>query len=436
MKAGLFAGVALAALILMAPIGAGARAQTSEPLAQSATPQAFPIDRGRNESVADRDRPDFTAQGLRLGAFVVRPELGVDVASDSNIFYQPANEQDDLVTVLRPRVAAETDWSRHSLRGEIGLDDVRHQDSDSEDHTDVFAAGEARLDVRRGATLTVGGRQERLTERRSAPDSPGNAAKPLRLEVRSAFVAGVYEFNRARVGLRVDRENLNYKDAPLVGGGVADQDQRDHTTTTATARLEYGLSPDTALVAQVAANTREYDLKPPRAAFDRDSEGVSYLVGVNTDLTRLLRGEIIAGYLSQDYDDPALETAEGLALEARLEYFATPLTTVTVEARRRVDETLTTGASAFVSTDVEARVDHELRRNILLTAGLGTVNRAFQGIARDDDVVAGDFGARFLLNRRMELGARWRYERQTSSGPVSDPDYDVNRFTVSAVFRI
>jgi hypothetical protein len=100
-----------------------------------------------------------------------------------------------------------------------------------------------------------------------------------------------------------------------------------------------------------------------------------------------------------------------------------------------VEETLTWLASSYVATEVELRVDHELRRNFILGGGVGTVNRDFQGMTRDDEVMTADLGARFLLNRRMELGARWRYEQQDSSGPLADPDYDINRFVVSASLR-
>lgn len=398
-------------------------------------PEPFGFDRGRNESVTTRARPEFDAPGIRTGGITFHPGVVAEVGTDSNVFYQNTNEQDDVVYALKPRVDAATTWSRHSLSGTVSLEDYRYADNDSEDHTDIFVAGQGRLDIRRGTYLILGGEQSRLSERRGDPDSPVNAAKPLRYEARSAFVTGVHEFNRARVSLRLDRLNLNYKDAPLSGGGIADQDERDHTVTTATGRLEYALSPDTALVAQVSGNQRDYDLKPPQATVNRESKGTSYLVGVNTDLSNLVRGELIVGYLEQQYDDWSMADASGLALEANIEYFATPLTTISAGASRSVEETLTAGASSYVATQANIRIDHELRRNVLLTAGIGVVNRDFQGTARNDDVTQADVGARFLLNRRMELGARYRYERQQSSGPVADPEYDANRFVVSLGVR-
>jgi hypothetical protein len=425
-KALLFAYTALIALLPFA----AAHAQT----APAETPR-WGADRGRNESVTDRVRPEYQAPGLRLGAFNLRPSLGLEAGTDSNIFYRDANTVDDVVYATRPRVEAETTWSRHRIAAAIGLDDYRFQDSSSEEHTDVYAEGEARLDVRRGSYLQVGGGQARRAEARSSPDSPGAAAKPVRYEDRYAYLSGTHEFGRLRATLRADRRGLNYKDVPLIGGGIVDQDVRDYVATTLTGRMEYALSPDTAILGQISGNTREYDVKPPRAAFNRDSKGSSYFVGFNTDLSNLIRGEIIVGYLQQNYDDPGLPSPKGPAVEGKIEYFLSPLTTVTVDGRRRVEETNTAAAAAYLTTEFGGRIDHELRRNVLLSGGVNGENRDFEGIDRTDQLLFADAGARFLLNRRVELGARWRFERQNSSGVASAPDYEVNRFVVSAALR-
>lgn len=421
--------LAYTALIAIIPF-ASAHAQDAR-----ADAPRWGADRGRNESVTDRARPEYQAPGLRLGAINLHPGLGLEAGSDSNIFYRDSGTVDDVVYATRPKIEAETTWSRHRIAAVVGLDDYRFQDSRSEEHTDIYAEGEARLDVHRGTYLQIGGGQARRAEARSAPDSPGAAAKPVRYEDRYAYLSGTHEFGRARATLRLDRRGLNYKDAPLVGGGVIDQDIRDYVTTTVTGRLEYALSPDTAILGQVSGNTRDYEIKPPRAAFNRDSKGSSYYVGFNTDLSNMLRGEIIVGYLQQNYDDPGLPSPKGVAVEGKMEYFLSPLTTVTVDGRRRVEETNQSTAAAYLSTEFGGRIDHELRRNVLLTAGVNSENRDFQGADRTDDLLFADAGARFLLNRRVELGARWRFERQNSSGVASAQDYEVNRFVVSAALR-
>ena len=405
-----------------------------------AAPQDSPrwgADRGRNEGVAERIRPDYAAPGVDLGAVTLRPSLGVEVGTDSNIFYESANEDSDLVYVTRPRVEAQTTWSRHQIAVSVGMDDFRYQDSESEHHTDIFADAEARLDVRRGTYLVIGGGQARRAEARSAPDTPNAAAKPVRFEDRHAHIGAIHEFGRFRGTLRLEKQGFNYKDAPLISGGVADQDVRDYEVTTLTGRLEYALSPDTAILAQVSGNKREYEITPPRVPVNRDSEGSSYMIGVNTDLTNLVRGEVAIGYLQQNYDDPTLSSPKGLALEGKLEYFATPLTTFTFTGHRRVEETVAAlTASSYVDTQFGVRFDHELLRNVLLSGGISAGSRSFEGADRDDDLLNADIGARFLLNRRVELGAAWRFERQDSSGALPAQDYDVNRFVVSATLRL
>lgn len=394
-------------------------------------------DRGRNESVNDRSRELYESDGLQIGAFTLRPSLGLETVFDDNVFYQGTGGQDDIVFVSRPRLGVETNWSTHALRLAVGLDDFRFSDLDSEHHTDVFVEGEGRLDVRRGTSIVLGGRQSREAESRGSPDSPGAAAKPTRYEVRQAYVAGVHEFNRARVSLRLEREGYNYKDAPLVLGGVIDQDARDFVETVLTGRIEYAISPDTAIVGQASGNQREYDLSPPNpfAPVNRDSEGSSFLIGLNTDISNLVRGEIVVGHLQQNYKDPSLKSPNDIGIQAQIEYFATPLTTLTFGANRSVAETLVASSSSFVSTQLDARVDHELRRNVLLSAGVKSEKRAFEGTNRNDDMLFADAGARFLLNRRAELGARWRFERQDTSGAITAQDYEVNRFVLSAVVR-
>lgn len=418
-----------AAIVALAPFGA-AHAQTTElrPL--------WGPDRGRNESVAERPRPDYQPAGVRLGAIVARPGVGVDVGYDDNIFYQPSGETEDLTYTTRARLGLETDWSRHGVNVAVGLDDYRFQDNESEHHTDPYVEGQVRIDIQRASHILIGGRQARLSEARGAPDAPAAAAKPVRYEVREAYLGGLYEFSRFRTSLRVDRQGFNFKDAPLLGGGVREQDDRDYVATTVTGRVEYALSPDAAVMVQASGNERVYELAPPRAAFDRNSTGSSYTVGFNTDIGNLVRGEAIVGYLQQDYEDSRLGSPSGLAFDGKLEYFASPLATVTLAARRRVEETLTGAASAFLATNLEARVDYEFRRNVLLFAGLAKGDREFEGIDRHDDLWFADTGARILLNRRVELGAVWRFEKLDPSGAVPASGYDVNRFVVSANFRL
>ena len=170
---------------------------------------------------------------------------------------------------------------------------------------------------------------------------------------------------------------------------------------------------------------------------DRDSSGYTIEVGANADLTNLIRGELIVGYLSEDWDHTNL-SVEGLALSANVEYFITRLTTITLTAKRAVEESGLgfVAAAGKVATRAEARVDHELLRNVLFTAGVSGGSDDYEGIDRKDDLFEGNVGVNYLLNRRVGVGAHYYYTDVQSSGLQRDRDYNINRFLISVTLKL
>ena len=96
-------------------------------------------------------------------------------------------------------------------------------------------------------------------------------------------------------------------------------------------------------------------------------------------------------------------------------------------AERNVLETTAVGASGYVSTSGELTIDHELLRNVILSAGGAVTYNDYEGISRKDWFYLGNFGARYLLNRNLYLSAGYLYRHRNSD--------DVEDFTQN-VFRI
>ncbi|HEY5608680.1 MAG TPA: outer membrane beta-barrel protein, partial [Alphaproteobacteria bacterium] len=82
----------LAIALALACVPASAQTRQDQ-LAQQQTPTAVPtqtpgeVERG--ETVMSRARPDYDPIGLRLGGFVLYPELWLQESYDSNIFATP-----------------------------------------------------------------------------------------------------------------------------------------------------------------------------------------------------------------------------------------------------------------------------------------------------------------------------------------------------------
>ncbi len=63
-----------------------------------------------NVPVQERPRPAFDPLGIRLGNFLVFPRLEVTETYNSNVFADPDDEEDDLITVVEPTVSVRSNF--------------------------------------------------------------------------------------------------------------------------------------------------------------------------------------------------------------------------------------------------------------------------------------------------------------------------------------
>lgn len=420
LKRGLLATCALAMALTAAPAFAQSGAD---------------FDRGKNTSVSERARPDYDAVGLQWGVFDVRPKLAIGVETDDNVFYQQSNERDDIVTTINPELKARTNWSRNAAELTIGLNDRSYQDFDSEKRTDEYVNGLLKLEIVGDTALTVGASLANYGESRQDPDSPTAGAKPGDVTATEAYADLTAVFARTRISGRLTHRELEFDAVALIGGGFSDAPERDRKETGVSVRAEYALSPDTSVFAEAGVENRDYKLRPPQATFNRDNDVQKVSVGANFDISALMRGEISVGYFDQNFDAAGLAPASGLALAGQVEWFPQEMTTVTLSASRQAEETNIGTAGAFVGTEGEARIDHELLVNVILTGRLGFGQREFEGIDRTDDLASAGLGVRYLVNPSVEIGAGWTHQRQESTGAQRDRDYDVNRLGITLTLR-
>jgi len=389
----------------------------------------------RNVAVLDRARPDFDAVGVRAGAFMIRPRISLGVETNDNVFATERNETSDVVYSARPQVDVDSQWSRHALRLSAGSDTAKFQDTSSEDRTNYYLRADGRLDVRRDSYVGVRGSYEDYKEARTAIDARTTALEPTTIKVGRAAVYASAAFNRVRLIGTLEHVDLEAKDVPLAGGGTLVQSTRDRKEVYGTIRAEYALSPDTQLFAEAVANEREYERQIAGAA-RRDSTGQTYLVGASTSLSRVVSGEAAIGYFRQEYDAVAVGAVDGLGVRGRVQWFPTQLTTATFTMSRQAQETDLSAVGSAVSTNVGVQVDHELRRDLILTGRVGTGSYDFRGFDRTDDRVEAGVGATYLINRKASISVNYDYTDSQSSGALRDRDYTVNRFGVGLQLKI
>ncbi|CAN5399452.1 outer membrane beta-barrel protein [soil metagenome] len=389
--------------------------------------------RSRNVSVQNRPRPDFEAAGIRAGTFLVYPKVEFAAEYNDNIYAAAAGEQGAAVFHLRPEVVVESTWSQHFLtafaRGSLNST----PDYSSEDTGEYSFGASGRVDVQRGANIAGGADFASLYEPRTDPNSPAAAVEPVAVETSNAYVSGSRAKGRLRLSGRTGFRNYDYEDGRTAAGGVIDQDNRDREVTSVSGRVDWAVSPDTAVFIQVAGNDRKYDQAATPLAPTRDSSGVEYLAGASFEVGSLARGEIAAGYIKQDYDAVSYKDVDGFSVRGSLEWFATELTTVTFAAGRSVEDAVNPGASAYLSSSASVSVDHELLRNVILSGDLSYSSDDYKGIDRTDDRLSAGVGATYLVNRNIGITARASTFSTESSGAARDDDYRVNRLSIALV---
>lgn len=210
---------------------------------------------------------------------------------------------------------------------------------------------------------------------------------------------------------------MDYDDVALVGGGTDNQDDRDRLELRTAARVAYEVRPRLSLFVNGGYSTFDYDDVDDAVLVKRDSDiynvggGVAYKPGARTELS------VGAGYISQSFDNAAFNDVDGLAVNARVAWELSALTTITGNVERRIDQSTDATVGSELVFDSRIGVRHELRRNVVVGAGLGFTSREFEGGAsnREDEVYVARLRADYYINRNFSVGARYRFSRRVSS---------------------
>jgi len=396
--------------------------------------QAQQIDRGQNESVAQRARPDYDPLGLRVRSFLVRPSVTSDVAYLDNVFAEDTGVDNDVVIGVRSNLDVSSQWSRHALRGRFRSDSLFFTQFGSEDRTTYTGDVEGRLDLGRSTILGAGGVFRRDVAGRTSPETPLASLDLVQSNARGAYVFGSHEFNRLRLSGRLERTTFNFNDITTVSGITLSLEDRERVEYRAIGRADYGLSPDTSFFFEGGWNRRDFDLIPA-SGVERSSSGQTFLAGVSTDISRLIRGEFSVGYLRQDFEAANVNVVGGVATRVRLEYFPTRLTTFSFVADRQIQDTGVDSGAGLVQTDLTLRADHELRRNVILNVGGGYNRQGFRGLDRTDQFVNAEIGARYLINRKLTLGGSYRYDNGRTDN-FAGRNFNLNTFRLSLTVQL
>jgi hypothetical protein len=382
------------------------------------------------DTVTERRRPELDPPEIRLGAFIATASLTAGYEHDDNIYATRVNEQSDDILTLRPEFALASDWGRHGLGLEADMDVARYSDFDDEDYEDWRIGGNGFLDLARGR-LSASLSHSDLTEPRTSTDDSDTGVpteEPNEYTLDEARLDWLYAPSRFSIRPALRYRVIDFDDNADLLGNPVNNDDRDRDILRASVRPAWQVTDEYRVFVELGATSTDYDDDLDDDGFDRSSDGSEVLAGATMDLTGKAFGEAYIGYRSWDYDDPRYDSIDGLAFGLDVSWNLTGLTTLTLNGEQAVEATTIEDAAGIDSTSIGARLDHELLRNLILSARAEFATEDFDGIDRDDDVFTAGIGARYMLNRYVYVLLGLDHDSRDSSGAqqADNDEYDIN----------
>jgi hypothetical protein len=423
------------ALLAVTSLAAGpAYAQAVGSFLEGAIPPT--ADRGRNVSVIDRERPEYEAQGIGLGGFVLYPEVEAGVGYSDNVFNTETNRQDDFYLALDPQFRLESRWSNHELRVAGGAELRRFADQSLRNQSGLFTRIDGRFDISRDTNVIGFAQARRAYQAQFSSSVPDNAIQPAEFVQASAGLRGQHRANRWRAIVAADINDFDFRDVALTNSARLDQDFRDRTVLRGAGRLEYGVTPDASVFGEVDLSSIDHRQDRIGSQPNRDGDEVRALLGISFDLSALVRAQIGGGYIRRGFEArDVYPRISDFAYDLRLEYFLSELTTISVAAVRSIEESVITTSSGYVANTFELRADHELLRNLILSAAGAYQYNRFKGLDRSDEVVSLRGEGTYLLSSTVGVRAGVRYLDRDSSGPIRGQTFDEVQAIASLILR-
>ncbi len=390
-----------------------ARIAEADPRAAPTVPAVGPA------ATIPAERPE-TQSGIRIGSFMLYPDLQAGVFHDSNIFATRRGARSDIVGVISPSVTLGSDWGRHSLTVEGQIDVTRYRRYSAEDSIDWRGSVEGRIDATEATQIYIGALALRDHEDRTSPDAVAGTEPTIYYE-RRAYAGLSQRFGDITLRLGGAVERITFDDVPSTGGPINNSD-RDRNRYTFGVLVRHRGDRFVQPYVEVMGDNRRYDDARDDFGYERTSTGYRAGVGAQFRFSSDLTGEAFVGLMQQNYRDARFSTVTALAATASLRWEATASTRLTAFLDRSIEETTLPGSPAYVYSVLGLRVE-QLLIDRLSVIGRATVVRSdFAQVARVDDEVDLSIGLRYRVTRELTVGGDYRFTQRDSN--VDNADFN------------
>ncbi|HYZ32711.1 MAG TPA: outer membrane beta-barrel protein [Crenalkalicoccus sp.] len=374
----------------------------------AAAQDIVPGDVARGITVLTRPRPDFDPLGVRLGAFQLDAALESGAGYDSNVFGRSTNVVSDGFAGESANVSLNSLWSTHAL-GVSGQMNGRQYFSRTElDWTDWNLGGFGRYDFSPYTSMDL--RYRHYREHYDVFNFDVQSAgivRPVPFNSDEVVLSGATQLNRFGANASFTYRTYDFQNVPEIS--LFPTSLNSFNTIIGVLGGSYAFAPGRYVTAQVQLQDITYT---NNAQSFRNSFTYAGLVGVQYDFNGIWQGRLSIGYRRREYQGPGIKPLEGPAVEGELIWAPTLLTTVGLRVSRTIEESIRQNAVSYERLVGGITVDHEYRRNVILSGAVQVSNYNYQApsqSATDMNIIG---GGTWMINRNLALVGSYQYSQR------------------------
>ena len=394
-------------------------------------------------TVVSRLRTGYDNGGVRVGDFIIRPGLTESAGYETNVL-GTSRPSGDAFVETSAIVAVASENTDRNISATVNVDDQRFARFTNQSFTTYGARIGANYSLGHDtATITISHDNQVQTPRDL--DVPQLTA-PLAIAVDRIRLGYRAVLNRLSLtpDINVERYVFNSGQA---NGILYDQSFRNRIVAAPGVTAAYEFATRRSIVLVLRDTLASYSRGTP-ANPKRDFNDAEILTGLDYDLNGFLRARLLVGYERRTFNSTSYATLAAPIAELSLIYNPTGLTTVTATLTRRIQDSSDETTAGVTSLSGRLRVDHELRRNVILglsgsvvqydyAAGGSNNLGQIQAGATSERLYQIGLSANYFINRYASAGATYDLTARTGSstainlgGAPSGGNFIDNRFTV------
>jgi hypothetical protein len=407
-RTGLCVKVLLAGTALLAG-GPAVHAQSIETYFPSGRPG---YDQELGVTVQSRLRPLYASPGIDAGGFVIRPNLDEALFYNSNVNGISGSESWGSETTAS--ASATSKWSRDSLSGAIGMDHFQFFSLPFDNYTNWH------LGLSGGYTIEDS--QLVLSYYHNTSNLLGTeiasvrTVTPVANQTDSARINYTFTFSRLAITPDLSFGAYRNGDATVLGSNVS-MAFLNHNVVAGGVTGRYSMSEEGGLLVVLRGVGSRYTSPQPGQP-SNDSNSVLLLGGLDYQAKSVWRYQLLLGVETRQFAASVFPSRTAAIAAGNVIWQPTELTTVTGTLSRAIEDPQSSATNGFVLTEAHVTLDHELRRDLLLSMRAGVQYAQFLGGGTQTSM-SGGASIAWLINRNTQLALGVGLIKQVGTNPAS-----------------